>query len=130
MLTNSVLRERWHTGESVPKRAHPHPYQASNPLEYFNEGRRFLFDANVNPRFPWGLTTEMPVFAPASVKGALNAHARLVYAHSPLRDRRNVRLTVPNYGAINVDVAAAGSFLGGQRKETNSEASSENARRQ
>jgi len=105
------LREWWRNGELVPNRAHRHPYQASIPLEYANEDRWFLLDASVNPRFPWDVVTEIPVFALALVKGAPPAREWLVYAHSPLSDRKNVRLTLPNYGVINVDVAVAGSFF-------------------
>jgi len=109
--TNPILREWWRIGELVPNRAHRHPYQTSIPLEYVDKDRWFLLDANVNPRFPWDLVTEIPVFALALVKGSPPAREWLVYAHSPLGDRKNVRLTVPNYSVITVDVAVAGSFF-------------------
>ena len=95
----------------MPNRAHRHLYQASIPLEYANEDRWFLLDANVNPRFPWDVVTEISVFGLALVKGAPPTREWLVYAHSPLGDRKNVRLTVPGYGVINVDVTVGGSFF-------------------
>jgi len=109
--TNPVLREWWRTGQLVPNRAHRHPYQVNVPSEYVNEDRWFLLDANVNPRFPWDVTTEIPIFALALVKGAFPVREWLVYAHTPLGARRNVQLNVPGYGIINVDVAVAGSFF-------------------
>ena len=109
--TNAILRDWWRRGQLVPNRAHRHPYQANIPLEYADKDRWFLLDADVNPRFPWDETTEIPVFALALVKGAPPAREWLIYAHSPLGDRKNVRLTVPGYTAISVDVAVGGSFF-------------------
>jgi hypothetical protein len=108
--TDPILREWWRIGHLVPNRAHRHPYQSNIPPEYANEDRWFLLDANVNPRFPWDLTTEVPVFSLALVKGTAPTRAWLVYAHAPLGDRKNVRLTVPGYGAVNIDVTVGGSF--------------------
>lgn len=34
----------------------------------------------------------------------------LVYAHSPLQDRRDVEITVPEFGTADVDVPRAGAF--------------------
>jgi proline racemase len=33
-----------------------------------------------------------------------------VYAHSPLADRKDVELMIPDYGKITVDVSIGGSF--------------------
>ena len=108
--TNPVLREWWRTGELVPNRDHRHPYETLVPREYADVDRWFLLDADVNPPFPWGLATEIPVFALALVKGSAPAREWLVYAHSPLGNRRNVHLSVPGFGAIGIDVAIGGSF--------------------
>lgn len=108
--TNAVLREWWRSGALIPNHAHRHPYQTLIPPEYAEADRWFLLDAEVNRPFPWDLTTEVQVFALALVKGTAPAREWLIYAHSPLGDRRNVRLTVPGYGTVGVDVAVAGSF--------------------
>jgi hypothetical protein len=34
----------------------------------------------------------------------------LIYAHSPLEDRRNVKVTLPGFGPVTVDVPRAGVF--------------------
>ena len=34
----------------------------------------------------------------------------LLYAHSPLEDRKKVEITIPDYGGVFIDVARAGVF--------------------
>jgi hypothetical protein len=110
VYANRTLRDFWRHGELVANRAHRHPYEVDVPPEYAGVDRWFLLDADVNPKFPWDLATRIPVFALAVVKGAAPKREWLVYAHAPLGDRRNVRLTLPGYGTIGVDVAVGGSF--------------------
>jgi hypothetical protein len=108
--TNPVLTEFWRTGTLVPNRAHKHPYQSQIPTEYANKDRWFLLDANVNAPFPWTLSTEVKVFSMALSLGSAGSRRWLVYAHSPVADRSNVQLTIPEYGAITVNVSIGGSF--------------------
>jgi hypothetical protein len=105
-----VLTEFWRTGTLVPNRAHKHPYQSLIPTEYANKDRWFLLDANVNAPFPWTLSTEVKVFSMALSLGSAGSRRWLVYAHSPVADRSNVQLTIPEYGAITVNVSIGGSF--------------------
>jgi proline racemase len=59
---------------------------------------------------PWTLKTNIPVFSLALVLGDKGARRWLVYAHSPLEDRRDVTITVPDLGKVTVDVPRAGAF--------------------
>jgi len=107
---NETLKQFWRTGELVPNRAHQHPYQTAIPAEWKDEDRWFLLDTNLDPPRPWKLDTEIPVFSLALVKGEKGARRWLVYAHSPLQERQNVAITIPEYGKITVDVPVAGAF--------------------
>ena len=107
--TNPILRDWWRTGELVANHAHQHLYQSNFPQEYATEDRWFLLDADVNPQFPWDLSTEIPVFALALRKGEAPKRQWLVYAFAPLGDRQNVQLTVPGYGNIKVSIKVEGS---------------------
>jgi hypothetical protein len=94
----------------VPNHAHQHPYQVDIPEEYKNVDRWFLLDTNLDPPRPWKLDTEIPVFSLALVDGEKGNRRWLVYAESPLQDRQNVEITIPDYGKITVNVSVGGSF--------------------
>jgi hypothetical protein len=109
--THATLREWWRKGTVVPNRAHQHHYQTGIPEEYKDRDRWFLLDASVNPRsFPWELFWEIKVFALALVRGEKPQRQWLIYAHAPVKARRGVTLTIPDYRPITVDVAVGGSF--------------------
>ncbi len=111
VYTNPTLRQWWRKGKLVPNRAHKHPYQSDISLAYDKEDRWFLLDANVNPQiYPWEIFWEVRVFALALVQGKAPNRKWLVYAHSPLAARKGVKLTIPKYGDITVDVSIGGSF--------------------
>jgi hypothetical protein len=107
---NDTLKFFWRKGTLVPNRAHQHPYQTAIPEEYKKEDRWFLLDTNLDPPRPWKLDTEIPVYSIAFVDGTKGNRRWLVYAHSPLQDRNNVEITIPDYGKITVDVPVAGAF--------------------
>jgi hypothetical protein len=107
---NETLKYFWRKGELVPNRAHQHPYQTAIPDEYKNVDRWFLLDTNLDAPRPWKLDTEIPVYSIAFVDGTKGNRRWLVYAHSPLQDRRSVEITIPDYGKITVDVPVAGAF--------------------
>ena len=107
---NPTLQEFWRKGELVPNRAQKHPYQDKIPAEWKDVDRWFLLDTNLDPARPWKLDTEIPVFSLALVEGEKGARRWLVYGHSPLEDRKNVEITMPEYGKITVDVPVAGAF--------------------
>jgi hypothetical protein len=109
--TEATLREFWRRGELVPNRAHEHPYQAAIPSEYRPVDRWFLLDADVNPQqYPWPLSQEIAVFSLALKLGQPPARRWLVYAHSPLQDRQGVKIRVPEYREVTIDVPVGGAF--------------------
>jgi len=108
---NETLREFWQHGVLVPNRAHPHPFQENVPDKYRGFDRWFLLETNLDPPRPWALTTDLPVCSMALVRGEAGARRWLVYAHSPLADRRAVRLTLPGFGPLVCDVPRAGVFV-------------------
>jgi len=111
VYANDTLRKCWRKGRLVPNRAHKHPYQAAIPDEWKGEDRWFLLDASPNPReFPWELHWDVPVFSLALATGQAPQRQWLVYAHSPTKPRKAVKLTIPDYRQITVDTSPAGVF--------------------
>jgi len=110
VYADPVLRKFWRKGELVPNRAQKHPYQVAVPDEYKREDRWYLLGTNLDPKRPWKLDTEIPVFSLARVLGAKPNRQWLVYARSPLADRKKVKITIPRYETITVDVPIAGAF--------------------
>jgi hypothetical protein len=110
VYADKTLAEFWRFGRLVPNAAHPHPYQVDIPEKYHSIHRWFLLDTNLDAPRPWNQQTNIPVFSLALVRGDEGQRRWLVYAHSPLEDRRGVRIAVPGYGEIAVDVPRAGVF--------------------
>lgn len=117
---SETLEEFWRFGELVPNPNADHPYQSNMPDYLRGVDRWYLLDTDLDPERPWGLRTEIPVFALALVlreeAPALDRspamHRWLVYAHSPLEDRQRVRIRIPGYydESIEVDVPVEGAF--------------------
>lgn len=105
-----MLRRFWRKGRLVPNRKHAHPYRIDLPEEYKNMDRWFLLDTSLDPKRPWKLDTELPVFALARVMGAASQREWLVYAHAPLGMRRGVEVVVPEYRPVKIDVPPSGAF--------------------
>jgi len=110
VYATETLEEFWRFGELVPNRAHRHPYQIDIPEKYRDIQRWYLLDTNLDTPRPWDQQTNIPVFSMALIQGKAGERRWLVYAHSPLEDRRDVRITVPEYGETTVDVPRAGAF--------------------
>ena len=65
----------------------------------------------MNPKNnPWTLGEPIPVFSLALVQGAAPARRWLVYAHAPLGNRQQVKITIPDYRQVPLDVTVGGSF--------------------
>jgi hypothetical protein len=107
---DETLEEFWRRGRLVPNTAHQHPYQDDVPEKYRDVRRWFLLDTNLDPKRPWERTTNIPVFSMALELGEASNRRWLLYAHSPLEDRRNVEITLPDFGPVTVDVPQAGAF--------------------
>jgi len=105
-----VLTRFWRKGKLVPNRVHEHPYQVGIPRWLQDEDRWYLLDTNLDPKRPWKLDTEIPVFSLAYVMGKVGDREWLVYARSPLQNRSGVQITIPAYKAIKVDVPIDGAF--------------------
>lgn len=108
---NAVLRDFWQKGVLVPNRRRQHPYQTIVPPEYRNADRWFMLDTSLDPPPPWEMGTVMPVYSLALVKGRAPERQWLVYAHSPLGTRKGVRISIPEFGAVQMDVPVEGDFL-------------------
>lgn len=107
---NPTLEEFWRHAQLVPNRNHPHPYQSEIPPKYRKINRWFLLDTNLDPPRPWDMKTNIPVFSIAFVKGSGDTRKWLLYAHSPLEDRRNVQIKIPQFRTITVEVPRKGAF--------------------
>jgi uncharacterized protein (TIGR03437 family) len=105
------LKRFWQLGNLVPNRSRTHYYQAGL-FGYDTEDRWFLLNTNLDPApETWGYFTEFPVLSLALVLGESPARQWLVYAHAPVGERRDVIITLPDFGDIKVDVSPAGSFF-------------------
>jgi hypothetical protein len=117
VYTNAVLQRFWRQSALVANPSRPHPYQLEVPSDYASANRMFLLTTNLDPPQPWVDTTgnpqlllELPVFALARVRGSAPTREWLLYAHSPLKDRTGVQITIPDYRPVTVDVPTAGAF--------------------
>lgn len=105
-----VLTRFWRKSELVPNRSQKHPYQTDIPERWRDADRWYMLDTSLDPPRPWTLETELPVFSLARVLGSKGKREWLVYAHAPVEARRNVRIEIPGYRDVTVDVVPGGSF--------------------
>lgn len=110
IYADETLQDFWRHGELVPNRAHRHPYQKNVPEKYRDVDRWFLLDTGLDAPPPWDMHTNIPVFSLALVRGRQGERRWLVYAHSPLENRDDVTITVPEFGKMTVDVPREGAF--------------------
>lgn len=107
---NPMLRKFWRKGELVASAARSHPYQSNVPDEYKAINRWYLLDTSLDPKWPWDLYTEVPVYSLALVLGQAPEREWLVYAYAPLGEKKDVEVTLPGYGQIKIDATPAGVF--------------------
>ena len=115
---NPTLAEFWRHGRLVPNTAHEHPFQSNVPEELEDVNRWYLLDCSTNPppeeweRSNWRYKRKpvLPVFPLALVRGEPAQRRWLLYAHAPLGARKDVRITVPEFGNVTVNVSRSGSF--------------------
>lgn len=110
VYADKTLTEFWRHGKLVANTAHRHPYQVDIPDKYKDIHRWYLLDTNLDPPRPWQPKTNLPVFSLTLVRGERGSREWLLYAHSPLEDRTEVEITLPEYGKVTIDVPRAGVF--------------------
>ena len=107
---NPVLRKFWRKGSLVENKNNLHPYQINIPNEYKTVGRWFLLDTDLDPKRPWDLNTNIPVYSLALVLGDKPNREWLLYAQSPLKNFNNVKITITDYAPVNITVSPHGVF--------------------
>lgn len=105
-----VLTDFWRHGALVANTSHEHPYQSNLPERYRKISRWYSLDTNLDQPRPWNLKTKIPVFSLALVQGEKPTRRWLLYAHSPLQNRKGVRISIPNYQQVVVNVSREGTF--------------------
>jgi hypothetical protein len=108
--TNPVLTRIWRHGKLVANRKNKHPYQIGIPKQWQEVDRWFQLDTSVDPPRPWKLDTELPVFSLARVVGDQGTREWLVYAHAPVKSRKDVVIDLPDFGKVTVNVTPRGNF--------------------
>ncbi len=103
---NGVLRRFWRKGEPVVNRADPHHFQFNLYPGYTDDDvdRNFLLEASVNPPRPWNNDTVIEVWSLALRLGEAPNREWLLFAYAPLRDQADVKITVPGFGELTIDV--------------------------
>jgi hypothetical protein len=110
VYSNPKLKKFWRYGRLVANTTHEHPYRAGLPAWLARSRRWFLLDTSVDPPRPWTLSTELEVFSIALVMGETGSRRWLVYAHSPLADREEVKIDIPEFRCVTMPVNVAGTF--------------------
>jgi hypothetical protein len=105
-----VLTKFWRHGTLVPNRSRQHPYQTKIPEKWKTVDRWFMLNTSLDPEGEWGLMTEIPVFSLARAIGEQGNREWLLYAHAPAKARKGVKIEIPEYGTVTVDVTPAGNF--------------------
>lgn len=109
VYSDPVLARFWRKGTLVANHSHKHPFQTNIPAKWKDVDRWFGLDTNLDPK-SWGYSEHVPVYALARVIGEKPGREWLVYAHAPMGDKKQVEITIPDYGKIAVDVPVAGAF--------------------
>lgn len=105
-----VLESFWREGRLVANRSRKHPYRENIPEEYIERDRWFLLNTGIDPKPPWDLKTEIPVFSLALVKGKAPEREWLVYVQSPRGGLSGVRLSIPDCCEITAPSSQAGRY--------------------
>jgi hypothetical protein len=110
IYTNPILRSFWRNSSIIVNPSRIHPYQYEIPSEYSAVDRMFLLSTDLDPPEPWSYQTEFSVLSLTRQKGISPQRQWLLYAYAPLGERRNVSITIPDYGKIIVDISLEGTF--------------------
>ena len=110
LYENPVLTRFWRQGSLLSNTLHQHPYQAAIPAEYVAKPRWYLLDTSIDPKRPWTLATEIPIFALTLVTGKPPNREWLVFAFSPLREYSKVTVSIPQHGNSLIDSSPSGRY--------------------
>ena len=114
LYKNQTLQRFWRKGELVKNEMDIHPYQIKVPDEYKDVHRWYLLIADVNPKGPWEPVEknnpEIAVYSIAIKLGTIPNREWLVYSFSPVENKKNVKLDLPDYGTITIDSSPSGEF--------------------
>ena len=111
VYSHPILKKFWRKGRLLINEKHKHPYQVNIPMAYQDVYRWFLLDTNLDPKRPWVLNTQIPVFSLALVLNEEPDREWLIYAHAPLGDQHGVKIVVPHCTTIETDVTSQGAYF-------------------
>jgi hypothetical protein len=107
---DETLKRFWRHGRLLDNPSTPHLHQSAIPEELKNQKRWFLLDTNLDPRKPWTLETEIPVFSLALELGRKPEREWLIYAFAPLVNEREVTVQIPGERSARITAGEAGHF--------------------
>lgn len=107
---NDTLERFWRHGRLVDNPSTPHLHQSAIPDELKDKKRWFLLDTNLDPRKPWTLETEIPVFSLALELGRKPDREWLIYSFAPLVKEREVTVQIPGVRSARITAGEAGHF--------------------
>jgi hypothetical protein len=110
LYRNPVLTKFWRHGSLLPNTQLQHPYQQAIPPEYVAKQRWFLLDTSLDPKRPWTLEVEIPIFSIALVMGKDPHREWLVYLFSPLREYSGINVNIPQYRTLSLDSSPSGTY--------------------
>ena len=105
---NRILRQWWRHGKLLV--VHRRTAESGASREIRGNKHWFLLQATCNPKQPWTLSTTIPVMSLALTRGPVPDRQWLVYAEAPMGQRNSVRISIPSYRAISVNVPEGGAF--------------------
>ena len=114
---NATLRDFWQRGRPVANSAMEHPYQSDLPEGTEKLPRWYALNTNLDPWRPHDVATaqilslEFKVWAQAQVIGEKPNRRWLIYAHAPRGPEQGVRVEIPDYQSIVMDVKPGGSYF-------------------
>ncbi len=110
IYNNPILEKFWRKGTLVSNPHGEHPYNSELDTKYENMTRWFLLNTNYDAKKPWTLHANIPVFAIANVYGEAPHREWLLYCFSPLGNRDDVIVEIPDYKNVNINSSISGQY--------------------
>jgi hypothetical protein len=105
-----ILRRFWQKGRLLANITERHPYEIAVPDDIERYNRWFLLNSDANPNRPWQLDTPIRVYSLAFETGSASKREWLIYAFSPLDDRIDSVLRIPNGPNVTTRATRNGCF--------------------